>query len=430
MNYDDIAKMDPKVVEMIRKMHAEAQSYDYSQPAQAPQAPQAPQATQPPQAPQAPQATQPPQAPLLFNPLISNQDWIINGQIWTRNKSESDDMPELISDVASTSDSDRGADWDAWATYLNKNNSYFWAGETLPERKHYTAEDYPKIKAIDEKLTILERFIVSKGSSEGQVTVKWLKDLRKEILDLREWYNQVNRVRFNINMDMGIYSRTPPPFSEDIRRVDDALEILIPEYSKDVGIAKGDIIHGYKMEWGSDRIRFSYDDFVLYRGLWKPSHLSFEEFYNLYDRNTCTEWSKADRHGECYGGFWKYPEGSYERENAWTLSHEDNGKALWDLPYPRIIILTMLKVACAMRMDSVPDVVFFCEWLRRKIAQIPIPQCIQIQRFWRKRHAKRTESVTKISGWWKPIYYRPGSKYYSGVEKNWIKFNKQSDKKQ
>lgn len=60
---------------------------------------------------------------------------------------------------------------------------------------------------------------------------------------------------------------------------------------------------------------------------------SKSEWTTAMQNTTCSAWNKMDEHGECYGGYWKYPKGTTERENAYFLSFEKNCKCMWKLPF-------------------------------------------------------------------------------------------------
>lgn len=92
-----------------------------------------------------------------------------------------------------------------------------------------------------------------------------------------------------------------------------------------------------------------------------------EEFTKWLKANLCTDWHKMDTEGESYGGFWRYPEGSDERENAWDLSYAANTKALLDLPYPYRLIKTSITYGCNTRRESVKFSREVCEWFDRMI---------------------------------------------------------------
>ena len=96
--------------------------------------------------------------------------------------------------------------------------------------------------------------------------------------------------------------------------------------------------------------------------------MSDEEFIARSD--CCSDWYKQDRHGNCFGGFWEYPEGSYQHENARQLSYDDNMKGLLELPYPREFILETIHIGCNNRQESVRYSNFLCEWMERKIKQL------------------------------------------------------------
>lgn len=94
---------------------------------------------------------------------------------------------------------------------------------------------------------------------------------------------------------------------------------------------------------------------------------SEQEFVDWLDANCCSAWGKMNRHGEYYVGFWAYPEGSDERENAFQLSHQDNYQALIELPYPRKLIIRSVQLGCYNHHESPRYSHFVCWWFDQTI---------------------------------------------------------------
>ncbi len=77
----------------------------------------------------------------------------------------------------------------------------------------------------------------------------------------------------------------------------------------------------------------------------------------------CTDWNKMDEFGEPFGGFWEYPEGTHEHDNAWNLSWEHNTKLLKSLPYAPSLIKDSVIVGCQLRMECVQYSNYFCHYI-------------------------------------------------------------------
>ncbi len=174
---------------------------------------------------------------------------------------------------------------------------------------------------------------------------------------------------------MGLYDFFGPgPYGQDLQRISDRkreLSILNDKksalyYSDEskVIMTEDEEVNGYKLFNASTNI-MDYETFQMLMGL-KDIAVPDNEFMEWLEDNCCSDWGKQDRHGECFGGFWKYPEGSPERENAYTLSTEDNFKGLCELPYPREIIKKTVQYGCSNRHESVRYSNFLCEWVTRK----------------------------------------------------------------
>jgi hypothetical protein len=105
-----------------------------------------------------------------------------------------------------------------------------------------------------------------------------------------------------------------------------------------------------------------YDTFNELAYLWnKNKEYSFEEFYNEYTNFASTEWGKVNREGEYYNGFYK----NLEINDPFSLTFTDNGKGLFELPYPKEVILRTIKYS-----DSVRHTNYICEWIKKKMEQI------------------------------------------------------------
>lgn len=93
---------------------------------------------------------------------------------------------------------------------------------------------------------------------------------------------------------------------------------------------------------------------------------NYEEFLNKYENTACTDWAKMDEHGNDFAGYWKYPDGSNEKENAWRLTYEANCKELYKLVternfFPNCIFL-IIEHLCNFRCESVKQVKEFYEF--------------------------------------------------------------------
>ena len=90
-----------------------------------------------------------------------------------------------------------------------------------------------------------------------------------------------------------------------------------------------------------------------------------EAFRAWLEEHCCSDWGKQDRHGNCFGGFWQYPEGSEEKENASILSRKDNIEGMLELPFPRSILKWSVTDGCYSRWESVRYSNFIGTWFER-----------------------------------------------------------------
>lgn len=142
--------------------------------------------------------------------------------------------------------------------------------------------------------------------------------------------------------------------------------------------AKDELVLGY----ACGNFKVSFEVFAMFMRQWHtPEKYSTDEaFYTKLDRECCSDWSKMDEFGDSFGGFYRYPEGSYERENAYDLSRKTNLKKLCALPYPRRAVLYAIDLTCHQRSESVRMTVNLCEFIARMRALLkntwrPVGEC-------------------------------------------------------
>jgi hypothetical protein len=199
------------------------------------------------------------------------------------------------------------------------------------------------------------------------MTYEELIDMRNELLETEYEIMRARRI--------SVYPR-PTYLKEYVDKVNEKLEEFIPEWYKTskIKMSTDEEINGYKLEDTTriDGLWFAYDYFLKLEKLYnEPNVITEDEFYEKYDEQACSDWSKQDEHGECFGGFWKYPEGSHEKENAWYLSRKANGNALFKLPYSHSLIFETIEYGCGTRQESVAFSNFMCEYVKRMIELKP-----------------------------------------------------------
>jgi hypothetical protein len=172
--------------------------------------------------------------------------------------------------------------------------------------------------------------------------------------------------------DAGVYG-PPLPYAEDCNQIGKRINQLLPIWGAPIILKKGDIVNGHKMPFDVSENIMHLDIFLDLAKVWyDPRPITECEFFTTYSSEACTEWSKHWVDGESYGGPWRAEEGSEERTNAWNICREENGKALWNLPYPKRFVLRTIRIGCSNRLESVPYSNMLCVWMERKLRQLEV----------------------------------------------------------
>lgn len=140
--------------------------------------------------------------------------------------------------------------------------------------------------------------------------------------------------------------------------------------------AEGESVNGYEL-WPTpvDALVLDKATYYALAELWTSDaecsrSATFDEFFAEFDKQACSDWSQMDRYGAYCGGYWAAPEGSYERVNAYELTRVDNARALWELPYPKSVVLKTVQVGCHTHRESVRFSNYLCQYVARKRALV------------------------------------------------------------
>jgi hypothetical protein len=180
-------------------------------------------------------------------------------------------------------------------------------------------------------------------------------------------------------------------FKTELKQINNAInKFANNEFNEPIIMKEDDCVNCYNLYNIYENIA-NYDKFLNYVKIWNKVNLPISdklnflqmpkdliniivlycdmndnEFINKFDDVSCSDWSKMDRNGNSFGGFWKCD----EYQNAYDLSYNDNRNALLELPYPREFILETVEIGCNNRMESVRYTNTLCEWTKRKIKQV------------------------------------------------------------
>jgi hypothetical protein len=214
---------------------------------------------------------------------------------------------------------------------------FYYSRETKSPQEIITS--YPNIDYIHKSLHELD------GNNDQDE----LSKLKDEIYDLQIHYARKAGQTTSYGLGIRIYQN-------DLKLVNDRIKQLSKSkyYDSNVKMSENEKVNEYDLKNVSTN--FLQED--AFNSLWKlfkinDFNMTWETFYDKFDDIACSDWSKQDRHGTCYGGFWKYPEESYEYENAYSLSRKDNAKGLFELPFSREFLLETIRVGCNNRQESV-----------------------------------------------------------------------------
>lgn len=198
---------------------------------------------------------------------------------------------------------------------------------------------------------------------ECSLSIKELSDHADSIMEIQNRRNRLFR---------GLIWPRPQPYKCFINDIKNMISRKSPEWWTIPIVmdhnekVNGFFLHDIKEDVNNQMLFYSHfqELEILYN---TPNTMTKEEFMDKYYGVACSDWSKQDECGECYGGFWKYPEDSYEYKNAWDLSRTANGEALYKLPYSHALIFETIELGCANRQESVRYSNSFCEYVKRKL---------------------------------------------------------------
>ena len=257
-------------------------------------------------------------------------------------------------------------DWNSLRIAINSHH------KTQQEQFDSLLESNPKFKKCFDETSILFFAVTS-----GEYSMDFLLSL----------YDSLDYMDSQIKTH-GIMYPPPPSFFQNMY---DSLENLIKhrtnktnkttqgmdlsKYDEKLGMTEKETVNGYALYNVEETTQiFTIKDFMQLNKLLfsEDISISYEEFVTILKDKCCSDWYKEDVNGECFGGYWAYPEGSYEKVNAWNLTFQSQCKGLWNLPYPKQMIIAMIQHVCCRRIDNVRGVNCLCEWIKRKSRQVMI----------------------------------------------------------
>jgi hypothetical protein len=177
------------------------------------------------------------------------------------------------------------------------------------------------------------------------------------------------------------------PYFDDIDQINNQIKMVMMDHpyykfkqSRDSPIGKTDVlsnknlltsstekVNGYSL-YNIAYDYFSYDEFEKIMKTWDDAtEIDYETFHEWMSDEACTEWYKMDDHGDSYVGFWKFPEGSKEKKNAWQMTFDKNVKCLYDLPFGKSFLKWTINYGCSSGGESVRFSNAMGVWFTRKL---------------------------------------------------------------
>ena len=132
-------------------------------------------------------------------------------------------------------------------------------------------------------------------------------------------------------------------------------------YKHTISMTEDEIVNGYRLYPASDNY-ITYDNYVEL--IKEICEIEIDDLKEWLDDNLCSAWNNMDENG------WEFPDGSYEKENAYWLTRESNINKLMNLPYSKSMIAISIRIGCNNMRESVRYSNFICEWISRKQNQI------------------------------------------------------------
>lgn len=222
------------------------------------------------------------------------------------------------------------------------------------EPKQFDDADY--LKRHPEVTQCLSMVDKLDSINDVQVLVKLLTDLEEMSA---EYYRERDNFYGTI-----VFTQRESCFENEITKINDRINVL-NNYDLVIEVEKY-TINGYETYSGKNEMKYS--DFLECKNEWyRKESMTYDEFAEEFERTACTDWNKIDEFGESFGGYWKYPEGTYERENAYDLTRKRNCQKLFELPYSKSFLIYTTILGCGNRMESVRYSNHLCEIMKKKL---------------------------------------------------------------
>lgn len=200
------------------------------------------------------------------------------------------------------------------------------------------------------------------------LNVDKLLSMYDKYVNLHEQY--IAQAYDRCTLDAGVYGIPKfSPYESVCTTISNKIEKFYPKYKEIILFSNTDYANGYQLYSCNSNI-FDVSSFLFLKELYEDDkNMSYDEFKAEFDDTVCSDWAKMDEHGECFGGFWQSDDPEI-KENAYNLSHENNCRKLYELPFSSKIKFWSVKFGCSRRQESVRWTNFWCEWIKRKILQM------------------------------------------------------------
>lgn len=160
-------------------------------------------------------------------------------------------------------------------------------------------------------------------------------------------------------------------FDRMLERLDQKLQALCPwllYYTKNIEMTETQSVNGYQLYDFPDPFLSWYLFRDIQNTCWNDIPYTKQDFTIKLEAIGSRALYEVDYTGEYYAGF--YRDEKLTSDDAWKLTWQDNLQRLYDLPYPKDLVIKSVTMSEDHMTTCVQWSNAFCEWFKRKYIQI------------------------------------------------------------